>query len=155
MRRMIIGPLVYAIVTCSYANAGIAQVAEPVPGTAYPDRQCTKPELKLIKPPKLNDAGDAGEVVAYNARARACNSEMKAFNQTSATYRSCVQIYVENASREVKRIQDQTNADLKRITENGNAAIDAIQDKIKRATAGLNDLVRDEENSTAALRTGH
>lgn len=52
----------------------------------------------------------------------------------------------------MKRIQDQANADLKRITENSNAAIDAVQGKIKRATTGLNDLVRDEENSTAALK---
>ena len=155
MKRKIVGPLVVAIVTGSYANVAIAQAAETVPGTGYPDPQCTKPDVKLIKPPKLDVAGDAGAAATYNARARAYNSEVKAFNQSAATYRACVQIYVETASREVKRIQDQANADLKRITENSNAAMDAIQDKIKRATAGLNDLVRDEENSTAGLRTGH
>lgn len=155
MRKTLIAQLMVAIATCSYANTGLAQSAQAVPATAYPEPQCTKPDLKSIKPPKLNDAGDPGDVAAYNARARAYNSQVKAFNQTFATYRSCVQTYVETANREVKRIQDQANADLKRITENSNAAMDAIQDKIKRVTAGLNDLVRDEENSTAASQTGH
>jgi len=154
----------------------MAQVAETVPTTAYPNPQCAKPDVKSIKPPKLTDEtdlpdtrlsrghqhiaqqwvreADAAEVAAYNARARAYSSQAKAFNQTSATYRSCIQSYVENASREVKRIQDQANADLKRITDNSNAAIDTIQAKIKQAVAELNDLAT-HVNSTADLRTGH
>jgi ElaB/YqjD/DUF883 family membrane-anchored ribosome-binding protein len=150
----IIGALAIAIITCSCPTVGMAQVAETVPTTAYPNPQCAKPDVNSIKPPKLTDGTDAAEVAAYNTRVRAYSSQAKALNQTSATYRSCVQSYVENASREVKRIQDQANADLKRITDHSNAAIDTIQAKIKQAVAELNDLAT-HANSTAALRTGH
>lgn len=80
----IFGALAVAVITFTSVNAGMAQVSEAAPSTAYPDPQCTKPDIKSIKPPKLNDARDAGDVAAYNAGARAYNSEVKAFDQTSA-----------------------------------------------------------------------
>lgn len=141
----IIGALVLAIMTCSHASAGMAQIAETVPVAAYPDPQCIKPDVKSIAPPQLKDAYDPAEI--YNAKARAYNFAVKAFNRDAETYKSCIQAYVDNASREVKRIQNQANADLKRITENSNAAMDAIQGKMKRAAAELNAL------ANTALRT--
>jgi hypothetical protein len=142
----IIGALAIASITFSYANAGMAQVAETVPATAYPDPQCTKPDLGLIKPPQLGDATDD----TYNTRVRAYNFHIKEFNQASEAYRACIHAYVDNANREVKRIQDQANVDLKRITENSNTAMDGVQGKVKQAISDLNDLVRAEESAMAA-----
>jgi hypothetical protein len=125
--------LVLGAITIFYANAGSAQVADRIHEMAYPDPQCAKPDLGLIKPPELGDVTDA----AYNARARAYNFHIKAFNQASEAYRACVHAYVDNANREVKRIQDQANIDLKRITDNSNEAIDTVQGKVKRAISDL------------------
>jgi vacuolar-type H+-ATPase subunit E/Vma4 len=71
---------------------------------------------------------------------------VKAFNRASESYRSCIHAYVDNASREVKRIQDQANADIKQITNSSNAAMDTIQAKIKRAVIELNDLAAQESS---------
>jgi hypothetical protein len=139
------GVMAVAILTCSYANAGMAQVAATVPATSYPDPQCTKPDVNLVKQPKPEGNGP-DDVAAYNAKARKYNSQVKAFNQGAASYRSCVRDYVDNASREVKRIQDQANADMKRITDSSNAAMDTIQAKIKRAVTELNDLAAQESS---------
>lgn len=151
------GMLAFAIINCSCLADGMAQVKEAVPATAYPDPQCIKPDVNLIKPPKLGDAVgnvyDPADAAAYNAKARRYNSQVKAFNQGSEAYSSCIHKYVDDASREVKRIQDQANADLKRITDSSNATIDAIQAKMKRAVTELNDLAMDQKNSTRSMET--
>ena len=147
----IVGTLVLATSVCCYSGAGTAQTAEVAPAAAYPDPQCTKPDLGLIKAPQLGDVTDA----EYNARARAYNFHIKEFNRTSEAYRACVHAYIGNANREVKRIQDQANADLKRITDSSNAAMDAVQGKVKQAISDLNDLVTAEESATASLNGHH
>ncbi len=149
--KKIICALVLGAITSDYTNSGNAQVAEATPAMAYPDPQCTKPDLGLIKAPQLGDVTDA----EYNARARAYNSHIKEFNRASEAYRACVHAYIGNANREVKRIQDQANADLKRITDNSNAAMDAVQGKVKQAISDLNDLVTAEESATASLPGHH
>ncbi len=144
----IIGALVLAILTCSYANIGMAQVAETA--TPYPDPQCPKPDLKMIKPPQFRHVGDmydSGPVGSYN-------SKVKAYNEAAKAYSSCVHAYIDSANREVQRIQDQANANLRRITDAANASMQAIHYKILHAIADANDVETAQQNSTAALQTG-
>jgi hypothetical protein len=145
----IISIVVLATISIYCADVAVAQDADRM--QPYPDPQCTKPDLGLIKPPKLGDVTDD----TYNARARAYNSHVKEFNRTSEAYRTCVHAYIGNANREVKRIQDQANADLKRVTDNSNAAMDAVQGKVKQAISDLNDFARAEESAMAALPGHH
>ena len=147
----IIGTLVFEAITGVYADAGMTQVVVAIPAITYPDAQCTKPDLGLIKSPQLGDVTDAES----NARVRAYNFHVKEFNRTSEAYRACIHRYVDNANRELRRIQDQANVDLKRITENSNAAMDEIQGKVKQAISDLNDLVRAEESAAAVPPERH
>lgn len=146
-----IGTLAFAIVACCYADAGRAQPAEVPPAAAYPDPQCTKPDLSLIKPPKFTHDGnmyDSGSVGSYNSR-------VKAFNRATEAYASCIHAYVENANHEVERVQNQANSDMKRIKDNANAAMAAIQDKIRKAVAEGNDFVAEQNAMAAALEKKH
>ena len=146
MAKMV-GALAFVIVACCNANPGKAQTADLPAAAAYPDPQCTKPDLGLIKPPKLGDVTDD----TYNARARAYNSHLKEFNLASEAYDSCIHAYVEGANREVDRVQNQANSDMKRIKDNANAAITAIQEKSRKLVAEGNDFAAQQNAMAAAL----
>ena len=141
----IIGALVFAITICSCANSGMAQVAETAPATNYPDPQCTKPDIKIVKPMAPKSVYDWGPVNAYNDKIKAYNRDLKAYD-------SCMHAYIDKANSDVKRIQDQANADLKRITGNANTAIKVVEDKIRQAVGDANDVAVGQAKSTASLR---
>jgi hypothetical protein len=66
-----IGALVFASLTCACVNAGMAQVAQTVPTAAYPDPQCTEPDVNLVKPMKFEgNLLDPSDTATYNAKAR-------------------------------------------------------------------------------------
>lgn len=143
-----VGALAFAIAACCCADAGTAQPADIAPVAAYPDPQCAKPDLGLVKLTQLGDVTDA----MYNARARAYNAHIKQFNQASQAYASCIHAYVEGANREVDRVQNQANSDIKRIKDNANAAMAAIQDKIRKLVAEGDALAAEQSAMAAALK---
>ena len=112
-------------------------------GISYPDPQCTRPRVNLVKPGALND--NSGAVNTYNLK-------VKAFNREGAAYNSCMHAYLDQANRDVKVIQEKANADLKQITERANASMKVIQDKIRHAVADANDVAASLDNETAKLR---
>lgn len=121
-----------------------AQTA-PMPVSAalpdgYPDPQCTKPQMKLVKP----EAGNSAAVSLYNAKVRK-------FNKQATAYDACLHAYIDTANRDVKAIQDKANADLKELTERANAAMKVINDKIRQAVAGGNGVAATLNQENAAL----
>ena len=146
MKRQII---LAALLVCGASTAWSQPSApEALPG-GYPDPQCTKPRLSLVKPQVQpggsGNAVDSGAVGAYNARA-------KGFNRDAAAYNSCMQAYIESANRDLKIIGDKANADLKQLTERDNASMKAIRDKIDQAVAAANDVSAALDRDTAKLR---
>ena len=139
-----------AVMLALLSLAGPAQAEENVPVVPFPDPQCTKPDLNLIKPPELKHVGNMyhlGPVGSYNSR-------VKAFNRATEVYASCIHTYVEDANREVERVQNQANSDMKRIRDNANATMAAIQDKIRKAVAEGNDFVAEQNAMAAAPEKG-
>jgi len=117
----------------------------PGPDVAtYPDPQCTKPQVNLVKPTSLVD--NYGTVYAYNAK-------VKAFNRDAAAYSACIHAYIDKANGDAKAVQDKANADLKQITERANASMKVIQDKIKQAAADANSVSATLNEDTAKLRS--
>jgi ElaB/YqjD/DUF883 family membrane-anchored ribosome-binding protein len=118
-------------------------------GISYPDPQCTRPRVNMIRPNvQLNTGGnavDSGAIGSYN-------SKVRTFNRDAAAYNSCMHAYIDKANRDVKVVQEKANADLKQITERANASMKVIQDKIRQAVADANDIAAGLDNETAKLR---
>lgn len=134
-----------ALLTCLSSAAG-AQVpaAEALPdGPNYPEPQCKRPQVNLVKPTTVVDNYEA--VYAYNAK-------VKTFNKQAAAYDVCMHAYIDKANRDVKTIQDKANADLKQITERANASMKAIQDRIQQAAADAKSVAAAIDEQTAKLR---
>ena len=132
-----------ALLTCLSSGAWPqAGVPEALPDN-YPDPQCTKPQVNLVKPGVSND--NSGAVGSYN-------SKVRTFNKDAAAYSACMHAYIDKANGDVKRIQDKANADLKQITDRANASMKAIQDKIRQAVTDANSVSADLNQETAKLR---
>jgi hypothetical protein len=141
----IIRLVVLAITGIFCVDDAMAQAADTSQANSYPESQCAKPDLKLIKPPEITHNGnmyDSGPVGSYNSR-------VKAFNKANEAYASCIHTYVENGNREVQRIQEEANADMKRIKDNANASMAAVHDKIQKALQEGNDFAA-QQNALAA-----
>jgi hypothetical protein len=113
--------------------------------TGYPDPDCTKPQVKLVKPSAWND--QSGSVENYNAR-------VKKFNRDTDAYSSCMHAYIDKANLDVKTIQDKANADLKQITERANASMKVIQDKIARSVIEAKRVAADLNEQMAKFSSG-
>ena len=134
--------------TCSSTAGAQTPAVEALPDT-YPDPQCVKPQVNMIRPGTQinsgNNAVDSGPVGSYNTK-------VKAFNKQAAAYDACMHAYIDTANRDVKVIQDKANADLKQLTERANASMKAIQDKIRQAVAEANSVAAAMDEQTAKLR---
>lgn len=125
--------------------AGFSSVAWAQAGTlpdSYPDPQCIKPSVNMVKPEAANSAA----VGSYNAK-------IKTFNKQAAAYDSCMHAYIDKANGDVKTIQDKANADLKQVTERANASMKAIQDKIGQAVADAKSVTAAIDEQTARLKS--
>jgi hypothetical protein len=132
-----------AFLACLSSVAGAqAPAALPVGGN-YPDPDCTKPQVNLVKPGAWNNSE---AVDSYNLKVRR-------FNQAVTAYDSCMHAYIDKANGDVKVIQDKANADLKQITERANASMKVIQDKIGQAVADAKSVSASLDQETAKLRT--
>jgi hypothetical protein len=85
--------------------------------TDYPDPQCPRPEVKLLKPgythtSNLEDSGPAG---SYNDKVKVYNSEAQAYD-------ACMHAYINGANAELKRVQDDANQRIHQISESANTA---------------------------------
>jgi hypothetical protein len=113
--------------------------------TGYPDPNCTKPQVNLVKPTLWND--QSGSVANYNAR-------VKKFNRDTDAYSACMHAYIDKANLDVKNIQDKANADLKQITEHANKSMKVIQDKIARSVVEAKSVAADLNEQIAKVATG-
>ncbi len=128
---------------------GFSSAASAQPGPAalpdtatYPDPDCTKPQVNLVKPGAWNNSE---AVDSYN-------SKVKKFNREAAAYDTCMHAYLDKANSDVKTIQDKANADLKQTAERANASMKAIQDKIRQAVADGKGVVAAIDEQAAKLR---
>lgn len=133
-----------AFLACLTSGAGAqTPAAEPLPDSAnYPDPQCTKPHVNMVKPGAWNNSE---AVDSYN-------SKVKAFNKQVVAYDVCMHAYIDRANGDVKVIQDKANADLKQVTERANASMKVIQDKIRQAVADAKSVAAALDQETAKLR---
>lgn len=134
--------LIVFLIGLSSAAGAQTPAAEALPD-GYPEPQCNKPQVDLVKPVTVVDNYEA--VYRYNAK-------VKAFNRDAAAYNACLHAYIDKANGDVKALQDKANADLKLITERANASMKVIQDKIKRAVADANSVSATLDAETAKLR---
>jgi len=137
--RNFIGISVITVAICTTPEVGVAQIEVATPSQEYPDPQCTRPNIKLIKP-EYNHAGnmaDSGAVGSYN-------SKVKAYNREAGAYNSCMHSYIDNANGELKRVQSDANDKIKQITDSANARLRHIEGKIANAVKDANE-VADEE----------
>jgi hypothetical protein len=111
----------------------------------YPDPQCTKPQVKLVKPTVWND--QSGSMGSYNARVRQ-------FNRDTNAYSACMHAYIDKANLDVKAIQEKANADLKRITERANVSMKVIEDKAARAVIEAKSIAADLNEQIAKVSGG-
>jgi ElaB/YqjD/DUF883 family membrane-anchored ribosome-binding protein len=138
-----------AFLACLSSTAGAQTPATEALPDSYPDPQCIKPQVNMIRPGTQinsgNNAIDSGPVGSYNAK-------VKAFNKQAAAYDSCMHAYIDKANSDVKTIQDKANADLKQVSERANGSMKAIQDKIRQAVAEAKSVAADIDEQTARLR---
>lgn len=116
-------------------------VAAQEQGTAsdYPDPQCHRPEVKLIKPAythtsNIEDAGPAG---AYNKK-------VKLYNRQAQDYDACMHGYIDNANAELKRVQADANERIHQISDAANARLKLIESKVAAAVQDANQVAQDE-----------
>lgn len=114
--------------------------AQTPDGAGYPDPQCKKPQVNMVRPPTdetnrvdVRSRNDSDTMNRYN-------SKIKQFNTDLAAYNTCLHAYIDKANDDVKVVQDKANADLKQITERANSSMRAIQDKIRQAVADANSI---------------
>ncbi len=136
-----VGALAFAVAVSAGTDCAMAQDAVPAP--AWPDPQCTQPDLNSIKPPMSNN--DSAAVSIYNAKVKSFNTQAKAYN-------ICINAYVESSNLESKRIHDQASIDQKRLAENANASMKTVQDKMQKALADARAISAAQENGTTARK---
>lgn len=105
----------------------------------YPDPQCHRPEVKLIKPgyahtSNIEDAGPAGSY----------NQKVKLYNRQAQDYDACMHAYIDNANAELKRVQADANQRIHQITDAANARLKLVEGKVAAAVQDANQVAQDE-----------
>src|SRR5277367_2639702 len=98
------GLLALSIVICLAIHGAWGQGESNAMASSYPDPQCPRPEVKLIKPAythvgNIEDSGPAGSY----------NKNVKVYNQEARDYDSCMHAYIDSANAELKRVQTDAN----------------------------------------------
>ena len=139
-----------AFLICLASAAG-AQAPDALPD-AYPDPQCRKPQVNMIRPP--TDQTHRVDVLTQNdsEAVNSYNSKIRKFNTDSAAFNACMHAYIDKANGDVKTVQEKANADLKQISEHANASMKVIQDKIRNAVAEANSVTLAMDEQAAKLR---
>jgi ElaB/YqjD/DUF883 family membrane-anchored ribosome-binding protein len=121
-------------------------------GSNYPDPQCTKPQVTMVRPIAGLNLGVEGRTSVDNGPVGSYNSKVKQFNHDAIAYDACMHAYIDKANGDVKRIQDKANADMKQISERANAAMKVIQDKARQAVSEANSVTAALDQQTAKIR---
>ena len=140
-RQIILAAFLIGLSSAAWSQASAPDALPD--GTNYPEPQCKKPQVNLVKPTTVVDNNEA--VYRYNAK-------VKAFNRDAAAYGTCMHAYIDKANGDVRAIQDKANAELKQITERANASMKVIQDKIRQAVADAKSVNTAMDEETAKLR---
>ena len=124
---------VFGVIFC------LPAVAQGQGDAAYPDPQCPRPEVKLLKPAYtyVGNVEDSGPVGSYN-------SKVKAYNREAQDYDACMHAYINGANAELKRVQDDANQRIRQITESANTRLKLIEAKVAAAVNEANQVSQDE-----------
>jgi hypothetical protein len=131
--------LAFALI--SRASTVFAQGQGDANSTAsdYPDPQCHRPEVKLIKPPDTHTGNieDSGPVGSYNQK-------VKLYNRQARDYDACMHAYIDDANTELKRVQTDANQHIHQVTDAANARLKLIENKVAAAVQDANQVAQDE-----------
>jgi hypothetical protein len=136
---MLNGTLALVGTVFAAAESGVAQTKITGPSQDYPDPQCARPIVHLIKPEYsyAGNVSDSGPVVTYN-------SQLRQYNRQTAAYNSCMNSHIDGANGELTRIQNDANDRIKQISENANAQLKRIEGRISDAVKDANDAASQE-----------
>jgi hypothetical protein len=137
--RDLVAMLVVAAAICTMPKNVVAQPEASAPPTQYPDPQCHRPNVKLIKPEysQVGNTVSSGAVGSYNALVKTYNREANAYN-------ACMHSYIDNANSELKRIQNDANEKIKQITDGANTRLKSVEGKIAQAVSDANGVAEEE-----------
>ncbi|HVW73025.1 MAG TPA: hypothetical protein VHC39_05265 [Rhizomicrobium sp.] len=129
--------MVFIVAGCLVAAAAWGQ-SETAPAD-YPDPQCARPQVELIKPVNTysNHIDDSAPVGSYNQKVRLYNSQAR-------DYDACMHAYIDTANAALKRVQSDANDRIHQITNDANARLKMIEAKIAAAVRDANQVSRDE-----------
>jgi hypothetical protein len=124
---------VFGVIAC------LPAVAQGQGDAAYPDPQCPRPEVQLLKPAytHVGNIEDSGPVGSYNTKVKAYNSEAQAYD-------ACMHAYIDGANVELKRVQDDANQRIHQVSESANTRLKLIEAKVSAAIADANQVSQDE-----------
>jgi hypothetical protein len=130
-----------AIAAASWLLTASAHAQGDINGAVsdYPDPQCHRPEVKLIKPAYTHTSNieDAGPAASYNQK-------VKLYNRQAQDYDACMHAYIDNANVELKRVQADANERIHQITDTANARLKLIESKVAAAVQDANQVAQDE-----------
>jgi hypothetical protein len=134
--KQLLTALAFGVICCLPAAA---QAQGEAGAAAYPDPQCPRPDVKLIKPAythvgNLEDSGPAGSY----------NEKVKLYNRQAQDYDSCMHAYIDGANVELKRVQDDASQRIRQISESANGRLKLIEAKVGAAVAEANQVSQDE-----------
>ncbi|HEX4272872.1 MAG TPA: hypothetical protein VHZ32_15885 [Rhizomicrobium sp.] len=129
--------MAFTIGGCLMASMAWGQ-NETVPAD-YPDPQCARPQVQLIKPANTysNHIDDSAPVGSYNQKVRLYNGQAR-------DYDACMHAYIDTANAELKRVQTDANDRIHQIANDANARLKTIEGKIAAAVHDANQVSQDE-----------
>ncbi|HEX4176904.1 MAG TPA: hypothetical protein VHY57_00635 [Rhizomicrobium sp.] len=131
--------LMMAFTGCLLAGTACGQGEIAHAPADYPDPQCARPQVQLIKPINTYSShiDDSAPVSSYNQKVRLYNSQAR-------DYDACMHAYIDTANAELKQVQTDANDRIHQITNDANARLKAIEGKIAAAVRDANQVSQDE-----------
>ena len=129
--------MAFAATSCLVAGAAWGQ-GETAPAD-YPDPQCARPQVQLVKP--INNYASH---IDDTAAAGSYNQKVRLYNGQARDYDACMHAYIDGANAELKRVQTDANDRIRQITNDANARLKAIEGKVAAAVHDANQVSQDE-----------
>jgi hypothetical protein len=132
-------PVVFSLLIGLLPAAALGQGEAISTASDYPDPQCPRPDVKLIKPgyTHVGNIDDSGPVAPYNQK-------VKAYNREAQDYDACMHAYIDTANAELKRVQTDANERIHQISDAANARLKQIEAKLAAAVQDANQVAQDE-----------
>ncbi len=137
--KLLVSILALAAMSCPPTLNAQAQANMDGATSEYPDPDCARPDLKLIKPVYTHEGNidDSGPVGSYNQK-------VKLYNRQAQDYDACMHAYIDAANAELKRVQTDANERIHQISDAANTKLTMIEGKIGAAMQDANQVAQNE-----------